>query len=115
MSEDQKAMAEKLYNEGLQESISNGYTSFKAIRLYKKAAKLGNVDAMEKLSSHYRKNNEKKSYEWLLKAAEAGRPESQFKLYWYYREGFKYAPDRAEALSWCRKAAEKDQRKRCMS
>lgn len=61
---------------------------------------------MEKLSSHYRKNNEKKSYEWLLKAAEAGRPESQFKLYWYYREGFKYAPDRAEALSWCRKAAE---------
>lgn len=101
MSEDQKTMAKKLYLEGVHED------GFKKILLYKKAAKLGNIAAMESLRMHYMMTNLKKSYEWCKKAAEAGHPKSQFDLYQEWQKGRRYAPEtRTEALSWCRKAAE---------
>lgn len=83
----------------------------KAFKYYKKAAKLGNVDAMAQLAriyfgEYYRKLNYRKALKWYRKAAEGGNTEAMIMLGEIYTTGLIVEQDTVEGLKWYRKALE---------
>jgi TPR repeat protein len=86
-----------------------------AFRYYKKAAALGQMDAMVKAGLLYRDGNKEiglkrdyeKAIELLEKAAIAGSPEGQYRLADMYRRGLGVPVGRSEGLRWLILSGEK--------
>ncbi len=83
----------------------------KAFEWYKKAAELGQVDAMCNLGVCYDygkgvDKDEAKAFEWYKKAAEFGQVDAMRNLGNCYANGDSVAKDEAKAFEWYKKAAE---------
>lgn len=75
----------------------------------KRAAELGDAEAMLLLSRHYAtgylvERSPVESFGWLKKAAEAGNREAMLKLAIMYRQGYGTAADPGEAEEWQKRA-----------
>jgi TPR repeat protein/uncharacterized caspase-like protein len=82
-----------------------------AVRLYRMAAELGNVQAQVNLGICYHEGvgvtkDPVEAVKWYRKAAELGNPQAQNYLGVCYEDGTGVTKDQAEAVKWYRKAAE---------
>lgn len=83
----------------------------KAAEWYRKAAKLGHVEAQYQLSVMYNigrgvVQNNAEAGKWLRMAAERGHAKAQYDLGEMYEHGYGVAKSIIEAMKWYRKAAE---------
>ena len=81
-----------------------------SFRLYKEAAEIGNVYAIQEIGSMYLlgrgvDKNLNESFKWIKKAAEKGLPVSMAMLAKFYEVGIGTTPDINEALKWYVEAA----------
>ena len=81
-----------------------------AVRWYRKAADLGNADAMTELGFRYEKGrgvltDDVEAVRWYRKAAELGHALAMNNLGWMYENGFGVPKDRNTAIRWYDKAA----------
>lgn len=80
-----------------------------AIRLFEKAAELGDLEAMCQLGSYGPSSKHlegSSSLDWLRKSAEAGHPPAEFSLGAMYHRGQGVEESLKEAVSWYRRAAD---------
>jgi TPR repeat protein len=89
-------------------------SSFMTIRMFKKLAESGDVEAMLKLGARYREGrqvalsrNDREAVHWFRKAAEQGDARGQFFIGDAYDKGRGVPQDKTEAVRWYRMAAEK--------
>lgn len=93
-----------------QEGLGTKQDSHKAIELYEKAAKQGEIESMLSLTRIYRDGlpgiepSLTKEFHWTQKAAEAGSAEAQHNLGVNYIHGRGVQRNNQEALQWFKKA-----------
>ena len=97
-----------LLRSGLGDAVKN---DAEAARWYRKAAELGNADAMDVLGSFYESGfgfakDEAEAARWYRKSADLGHAEAMNDLGILYVNGRGVAKDDAEAARWFRKAAD---------
>ena len=99
------------HNDSLEGKKGKALRESEAIKLFTRAAELGNVQAQMKLAEFYGdgryvKKNKKLRFEWLLHAANNGNMEAQELIGECYEKGFGTKKNNPKAYNWYKKAAE---------
>ncbi|QDU79949.1 Putative beta-lactamase HcpC precursor [Polystyrenella longa] len=89
-----------------------------AYRLFQRAARLGNRNAMYNLGLYYErghhvKANSRTSFRWYFKAAELGDDEAQCMVGYCYHEGEGISQNKEQAVHWYRLSANQDNASAC--
>jgi TPR repeat protein len=105
-------LAENYFAEGkaLQKD-NNPAANTSALEAFRKAAWLGNAEAMEEVGLAYKDGlgaaqNYETAYQWFQRAAEHGSAHGMFSVAVTYMTGKGVAPDQAKVAEWTRKSAE---------
>ena len=94
------------HNDSLEGKKGKALRESEAIKLFTRAAELGNVQAQMKLAEFYGdgryvKKNKKLRFEWLLHAANNGNMEAQELIGECYEKGFGTKKNNPKAYNWC--------------
>ena len=106
----------EIYQAGYYNRIKTEYEiqqdEIESLRWFKKAADLGNADAMWRIGHKYSvgsgvKENELEAWNWYRKAADLGNGKAMSSIALYYQYGLgPVKQDYREALKWYKKAVE---------